>query len=158
MVNHRKLSDADLLALRLDIDREIAARGLTLNVGELGERLALLHCNRTRGLPKLVGAPKGAKNVDALSRDGERYSIKTVLKAKKTGTVYPDSDDKERQLFEFMLIVLLDTDYKLKSIHRLSWSAFVNTRAWDIRMNAWYVPVNARKLALAEEIYSTLKK
>ena len=28
--------------------------------------------------------------MDALSRNGDRYSIKTAWKAKKTGTIYPE--------------------------------------------------------------------
>jgi len=61
------------------------------------------HFNDTPGLPNLQIAPPGTKNVDSLSRDGDRYSIKTVLNAKKTGTVYPDRDQPEKQLFEFLL-------------------------------------------------------
>jgi len=33
-------------------------------------------------------------NVDALSRRGDRYSIKGVLDSKKTGTVYPDATNQ----------------------------------------------------------------
>jgi hypothetical protein len=153
-IDPKHLADTELLRLRVQLDIEIAARGLTLNVGELGERLAIKVCNDTPGLPKLVSAPRGAKNVDALSRDGDRYSIKTVLKAKKTSTVYPDQGDREKQLFEYMLIVSLNPDYRLKAIYRLSWASFLSARAWDKRMNAWYVPISAGKLALAERFFS----
>jgi hypothetical protein len=68
------LSNDALLSLRLQIDAEMTTRGLTLNVGQLGELLALNYFNTTPGLPKLINAPRGAKNVDALSRDGDRYS------------------------------------------------------------------------------------
>jgi len=146
------LSNDALLSLRLQIDAEMITRGLTLNVGQLGEILALNHFNTTPGLPKLIDAPRGAKNVDALSRDGDRYSIKTALKAKKTGTVYPDNKSPDKQLLEYMLIVLLTPDYRLQKIFRLSWDAFMRARAWDKRMNAWYVPISATKLALAEKI------
>lgn len=129
------------------------ARGLTLNVGVLGERLALRHFNSTPGLPNLIDAPKGAKNVDALSRDGDRYSIKTALKAKKTGTIYPDSKDQDKQLFEFLLIVQLTSNYQLEAIYRYPWSAFVEVRAWDKRMNAWYIPISRKNLLLAEQLF-----
>ncbi len=151
-INFEILSDEVLLSLRLQIDAEMAERGLTLNVGQLGEILALHHFNSTPGLPKLIDAPKGAKNVDALSRDGDRYSIKTALKAKKTGTIYPDSENRNKQLFEYLLVVQLTSDYQLESIYKYSWDAFVKARAWDKRMNAWYIPISRKKLSLAEKI------
>jgi len=67
-------------------------RKLAFSVGEFGERLAIQYFQQTPGLPKLQPAPKGTKNVDALSRNGDRYSIKAICTAKKTGTVYPDTD------------------------------------------------------------------
>ena len=147
------LSNEALLSLRLQVDAEMATRELTLNVGQLGEILALNYFNSTPGLPKLIDAPRGTKNVDALSRDGDRYSIKSALKAKKTGTVYPDSENRDKQLFEYMLVVLLTPDYRLDSIYRLPWDTFVRVRAWDKRMNAWYVPISGNKLALAEKVF-----
>jgi hypothetical protein len=60
--------------------------------------------------------PVGTANVDALSRRGERYSIKGILNAKKTGTVYPDSKNTDKQLFKYMLIVKLDRDWSLQAI------------------------------------------
>ncbi len=97
-------------------------------------------------------APTGAKNVDALSRDGDRYSIKTQVKAKKSGTIYPDRNDTEKQLFEYLLIVRLSRTYQLEALHRFSWDQFCEARAWDKRMNAWYIPVSKKRLALAERI------
>jgi len=153
LVDLRGLSNNSLLKLRLHLDKEMMARGLTFVVGELGERLALDHFNRTPGLPKLIDAPRGAKNVDALSRDGDRYSIKTALKAKKTGTIYPDSKERHKQLFEYLLFVQLTADYELAAIYRFSWTAFLKARAWDMRMNAWYIPISKPKLAHAEVVF-----
>jgi len=103
-------------------------------------------------LPNLIHAPIGAKNVDALSRDGDRYSIKTVQYAKKTGTIYPDAKNPEKPLFEYLLIVLLSINYELLAIYRFSWEQFCVVRAWDKRMNAWYVPVSRKRLDQGEEI------
>ena len=79
-------SDDDLILLRANLDKEMRRRGIAFSVGEVGEKLAINHFRSTPGLPKLQAAPKGTKNVDALSRGGDRYSIKTVCTAKKTGT------------------------------------------------------------------------
>lgn len=141
------LSDHELIKLRRDVEKEVRRRGLKLTVGDIGEQLVVAHFNHTAGLPNLQIAPPGTKNIDALSRDGDRYSIKTVLDAKKTGTVYPDRDKPDKQLFEFLLIAALGEDHTLKSIHRLSWEQFLAVRCWDKRMSAWYVPCSTKALA-----------
>src|SRR5262249_55959828 len=140
------LSDQDLIQLRHTVEKEARRRGLSLTVGDIGERLAVAHFNKTPGLPNLQTAPAGTKNTDALSRDGDRYSIKTVLNAKKTGTIYPDRDEPDKQLFESLLIVALNEDHTLKSIHQFSWEQFLAVRCWDKRMSAWYVPCSAKAL------------
>jgi hypothetical protein len=146
------LSDQQLVMLRHGIEKEVRRRGLRLGVGDVGERLVVAYFNDTAGLPGLQIAPRGTKNVDALSRDGERYSIKAVLDAKKTGTVYPDRDAPDKQLFEFLLIAALNQDWTLKSIHQFSWDQFVAVRCWDRRMSAWYVPCSGKALTTATRI------
>lgn len=147
------LSNQELFSLRVALEKEMSSRGIKFDVGAMGEQLAIAYFNSTPGLPNLIDAPTGAKNIDALSRDGERYSIKTLLKAKKTGTVYPDEKLPEKQLFEQLLVVQLSTDYELQSIHRFSWEAFLKARSWDKRMNAWYIPISSNKLALGEKLF-----
>jgi hypothetical protein len=148
-----KLNDDELVLLRAKIDAEFAKRGIQFNVGVLGERLSIAFFNSTPGLPNLLQAPTGAKNVDALSRDGDRYSIKAFMKAKKTGTIYPDVEDPDKRLFEYVVVVRLDKDYQMNAIYRYSWEDFVKVRAWDKRMNAWYIPLSKRNLNLAEPVF-----
>src|SRR6476646_8024954 len=76
-------------------------------------------------------------------------SIKGVLDARKTGTVYPDADEPQRQLFEYLLIVQLNADWTLRAIYEFNWSTFVKCRSWDKRMNAWYMGLAAKTLAQA---------
>ena len=147
------MSDENLVLLRAKVDSELARRGISFNVGELGEKLAIAYFNSTPGLPNLLQAPAGAKNVDALSRDGDRYSIKAFMRAKKTGTVYPDDVNADKQLFEYLVVVSLDRDYQLSAIYRYSWEQFVKVRAWDKRMNAWYLPLSNRNLKSGELVY-----
>lgn len=147
------MSDENLVLLRAKVDSELARRGISFNVGELGEKLAIAYFNSTPGLPNLLRAPAGAKNVDALSRDGDRYSIKAFMRAKKTGTVYPDDVNADKQLFEYLVVVSLDRDYQLSAIYRYSWEQFVKVRAWDKRMNAWYLPLSNRNLKSGELVY-----
>lgn len=107
VVQLTRFADDELLQLRASLEIEMRKRGIAFTVGAVGEQLAVEHFKETRGLPKLQHAPTGTKNVDALSRNGDRYSIKTIFKGKKTGTIYPDTENPNKQLFEYLLIVLL---------------------------------------------------
>lgn len=147
------MEDDELFALRVQVDKELAKRGISFNVGILGEKLCISYFNSKPGLPNLLQAPTGAKNVDALSRDGDRYSIKTFKKAKKTRTIYPDDRNHDKQLFEYLVAVHLNQDYELSAIYRYTWDEFLKVRAWDRRMNAWYVPLSSKKLKLAEMVF-----
>ena len=149
------MENDELLLLRASLRAEMRKRGIADSVGAVGEQLAIEHLRKTSGLPKLQLAPRGTKNVDALSRNGDRFSIKTVCEGSKTGTIYPESDNRDKQLFEHILIVKLTEDWSLESIHQLSWADFVKVRSWDKRMNAWYVAFNKRALASGQEILRT---
>lgn len=133
-------------------------RKIAFTVGSVGEGLVIGYFKATSGLPKLVPAPTGTKNVDALSRDGDRYSIKTIWNAKKTGTIYQPEGDKDKQLFEFLLVAMLHPDWSLKAVYQLSWAAFCEVRSWDKRMNAWYVAISARSLAKASVVLAPQSK
>src|SRR5438132_8759639 len=148
------MSDDDLVLLRASLDTEMRRRKVAFTVGGVGERLAIQYFKSTAGLPNLQLAPPGTKNVDALSRNGDRYSIKTICSAKKTGTVYPDSQERDRQLFEYILIVRLSEKWTLESIYQLSWSEFIKVRSWDKRMNAWYVAISSRTLDAATLVFN----
>lgn len=150
------MSDEELLILRAGLRAEMRKRGIADSVGAVGEQLAIEHFRKTPGLPKLQMAPRGTKNVDALSRNGDRFSIKTVCEGSKTGTIYPEPDDRDKQLFEHVLIVKLAEDWSLQSIHQLAWADFVKVRSWDKRMNAWYVAISGRTLGAATLIFSTV--
>ena len=152
-----EVADDEILRIRAALEIEMRKRGIALSVGDMGEKLAVEYFKVTPKLPNLQYAPSGTKNVDALSRDGERYSIKTTCKGKKTGTIYPDAEDETKQLFEYLLIVRLSDSWSLDSIHQLSWSKFVTVRSWDKRMKAWYVAISSRVLSDATLIFSAGK-
>jgi hypothetical protein len=147
------MSDDNLVLLRASLDTEMRKRKIAFSVGGVGERLAIHHFKSTPGLAKLQLAPAGTKNVDALSHRGDRYSIKTICNAKKTGTIYPDREDKDKQLFEFLLIVKLDANWALQAIYQISWVDFVSVRSWDKRMNAWYVGCSTSTLRRAVQVF-----
>lgn len=152
MIDYKSLEEQQLFDLRAGVDQELARRGLSGAIGDIGERLAIRHFAGRPNLPVLAPAPRGTKNIDAISRSGERYSIKTLQKARKTGTVYPDSEDGGHPMFEYMLIVLLSDRCELLKIYRLTWTQFLQVRSWDKRMNAWYVARSGRALSVAEDL------
>jgi len=140
------VSDNELISLRARVETEMRRRNISFSVGDIGEQLVIDFFNSTPSLPNLLRAPRGTKNVDALSRNGDRYSIKTIWKGKKTGTVYPDSMIKNKQLFEYLLVVRLNDNWGLQSIFQIPWGKFVKIRSWDKRMNAWYLSCSSKNL------------
>lgn len=149
----KKLQIEELISLRIQLDKEFKRRKEKFSVGDFGEILAIKHFNNTPGLSNLQKAPTGTKNVDALSRKGERYSIKTIKDGGKTGTIYPDSENDKTQLFEFILVVLLDDDYELAALYSFSWKQFVKVRQWDKTMNAWYISKASNRLKQGKCVY-----
>ena len=146
-----RLNDTELIRLRAALEGEMRKRKIALTIGQMGEQLAISFFNRTAGCPNLMPAPPGTANVDALSRRGERYSIKTVCNAKKTGTVYPDAENRDKQLFEYMLVVKMNKDWSLEAIFEFDWQTFQKNRSWDRRMNAWYIGASKKTLDLARK-------
>lgn len=138
-----KLKTNDVVKLYSAIVKELKERGVirTKNVlGDLGEYLAIEHYNSTPNLPTLTVAPIGTKNIDAISRDGERYSIKSTTN-KTTGVFYglepKGSDKKDKQKFEYVIICIFDDDFDLNKILELDWENFLVHKRWHNRMNAW---------------------
>ncbi len=147
-----RLDSTTLLRMRVQLEAEMVERGEAFSVGDIGQAFVVAHFKATPNLPVLQPAPTGTKNVDCLSRDGDRYSVKTLWKAKKTGTVYPDREQAERHLFEYLLLVRLGDNLGLRSITRFSWAQFVAARKWDRRMSAWYLSCSSPTLALGETL------
>ena len=93
--------------------------------GELGEYLAIKFYNETKGLPKLQKAPPGTRNIDAISINGERYSIKTS-RTNRTGVFHSITEGVTA--FEYLLLVILDENFKTKEIYECTWETFVKFR------------------------------
>ncbi len=128
---------------------ELKERGLirTANiVGERGEQLAIsTYCN-TPNLPKLQAAPESTQNIDAISINGERYSVKTITQpGKTTGVFYglnpKGSTEKDKQKFEFLIVVLLDRKMQPVQIIEADWDRFCKFKKWHSRMNAWNISI-----------------
>lgn len=155
------LSDVELINCYSEVHKEFKRRKIVRTnnvVGELGEYLAVNYYNSTKGLPKLQLAPPGTQNIDAISRAGDRYSIKSTT-GKVTGVFYGlnsrESAEVEVQKFEFVILILLNEDFSLKQINELTWGEFIKYKKWHSRMSAWNLPVNKTILAKTKVIFQS---
>jgi hypothetical protein len=130
-------------------------------VGERGEQLAIDFYTNTPNLPKLQAAPESTQNIDAISMNGERYSVKTITQpGKTTGVFYglnpKGSKEKDKQKFEFLLVVILDKQMQPVKIIETPWDKFCELKKWHSRMNAWNISLTKEfmqksKIILDEE-------
>ena len=140
-------SVAELIGLYSKTIKELKHRGVlrTKNViGELGEYLVLEYYDRNPKLPNLTVVPVGTKNINAISQNGERYSIKSTSR-NVTGVIYglepQGSKIADKQLFEYVIVCKLDDDCELEGIYQLSWEMFQKHKKWHSRMSAWNIAV-----------------
>lgn len=159
MFGFENLNDDELVASYPAFLAELKKRGIIHSrniVGDLGEYLAIRHYSRTAGLPKLQAAPIGTTNVDALSRDGDRYTIKTTT-GSVTGVFYglpaKGSSQLPEKKFEFLIIVVLGADYTVKKIVELNWTQFLSHKKWHSRMTAWNLSINRAVIKDAKIIF-----
>ena len=127
--------------------------------GERGEFLAIATYNNTPGMPNLQAAPEGTQNVDALSRKGERYSIKTItLPGSTTGVFYgigsPEDTTPPDKKFEYVVIVRLDQSYQLHQMIEISWDIFLQFKRWHSTMRAWNLGVTEELLCNSKIIFT----
>ena len=125
-------------------------------LGDLAEYLVISHYKNTSGLPNLQAAPAGTQNVDALSRQGERYSIKGTT-GKLTSVFYglnpPNSTDPEPQKFEYVIIACFNTNFKLVKILELTWAQFLKNKSWHKTMNAWNLSITRNLITESKTIF-----
>lgn len=155
-----ELDDFDLIKVYGMWLKELKKRKMirTNNVvGELGEYLAIKYYCETPGLPKLQAAPTGTQNIDAISIQGERYSIKATT-GNVTGVFYglndPDSEEEEKQKFEYVILVIFNKDLSLKAIYELDWDGFMKHKRWHSRMRAWNLSINQSLIADCKVIFT----
>ena len=140
---------AKLISPDSDAYKELQKRNVLRSknvVGELGEYYAIDFYNKTRRLTNLSLAPITVKNIDAISRNGERYSIKTIsARNGTTGSFWdPESIEKNEKKFDFLLIVILNNSYHLDMILELTWDEFFKHKKFNKRMNNYNISVTKK--------------
>jgi len=141
------LSTTEIISLYSDVIMELKQRKVirTKNLtGDLGEYLAIDHYNKTPKLPNLIEAAVGTKHIDAISREGNRYSIKSTT-GNLTGVFYglnnPESKESNSQKFEFLIIVMFNNEFRLKKILEVPWEVFLKYKRWHSTMKAWNISI-----------------
>ncbi len=159
-MNLKDLNTKELIHAYSEIIKQLKKRGVirTKNLlGDLGEYLAIEHFKNTAGMSNLQAAPAGTQNIDAISRNGERYSIKSTT-GNLTGVFYglepPESGLKNKQKFEYVLIIKFDNDYELEKIIQLDWNLFIKYKRWHKTMNAWNISITKALIEKAEILYT----
>lgn len=158
-MNLDALSTSELIRTYSEIIEQLKKRGVirTKNLlGDLGEYLAIEHFNTTSGMSNLQAAPPGTQNIDAISRNGDRYSIKSTT-GNLTGVFYglqpPSSEVADKQKFEYVLIVKFGDNYELEKIIQLDWELFLKHKRWHKTMTAWNVSITKILLNEADILY-----
>ena len=147
-----KLSNDDLWKIYGMTIKNLKERELirTRNItSERGEYIVINHYNKTPNMPKLQRAPTGTKNIDAISRNGDRYAIKTITHPHKiTGVFYglqpPKSKEENERKFEYLVVVTVDEEFQPVEILEAPWKVFLKYKRWHSRMRAWNMSVSKR--------------
>lgn len=152
------LTNEQIWLLYSKLRAELGKRNMTRTgniIGERGEELTINLYNNTKGLMKLLAAPKLAKNVDALGRQGERYSIKTITgKTVNTGKFFGlGNESQPPQKFEYLIIAILNAELQLKMVLEISWQQFLKLRRFDGGL--WSITVNRKLLSEAKIVYKS---
>ncbi|MEM1406765.1 MAG: hypothetical protein AAGG59_08325 [Bacteroidota bacterium] len=158
-MNFNKLTNTELISAYSDIIQLLKERGVirTKNLlGDLGEYLAIEHFNNTSGLVNLQAAPAGTQNIDAISRNGERYSIKstsTNLTSAFHGLEPINSTVSDSQKFEYVLIMQFGDNFQLNKIIQLTWNTFLKHKKWHKTLNAWNITVTNSLIEDSEVLF-----
>jgi|TARA_B110001450_G_C17494288_1_gene429662 hypothetical protein len=149
---------AQLISPSSEAFQELKKRGIlrTNNVvGELGEHYAIEFYNSTPSLPGLSIADITVKNIDAISRNGETYSIKTVSsKSRTTGSFWdPESIENNEKKFQYLLIVVLNDTFSLEKILELTWDDFFEYKKYNKRMQNYNISITKKLIKNVNVVY-----
>jgi len=141
-----ELSTDDLINLYPSLLNELKKREIirTKNIiGELGEYLAKEYYDRNPKLPMLQLGIKSTKNIDAISTiSGNMTGVFQSIPIEDDGKVY----------FEYLIVVMFDKDYQLKSIYELSWDIFLKYRKIKKPENKYHIFMSKEVIGEAKKI------
>lgn len=116
-------------------------------LGDLGEFLAVEYYNNHCDLPNLTLMANSNKHYDAESESRERYSIKTTI-GNGTGVIYglepKDSVKESTAIFDFLIVVKMNTDFTINTICKIPWHVFLEHKKWHKTMGAWNIQLTKK--------------
>ena len=134
-------------------DELIRSKNVT---GDLGEYIVIDYYTKIKGLPKLQFAPPSTKNIDAISVNGERYSIKCTT-TNTTGAFYGINKDADiasiKPLFEYVVVIKLDKNYQPEFILELNWETFFKHKHWHSRIGAYNLVITNSLIVDGKMVY-----
>lgn len=134
-------------------DELIRSKNVT---GDLGEYIVIDYYTKTKGLPKLQFAPPSTKNIDTISVNGERYSIKCTT-TNTTGAFYGINKDADiasiKPLFEYVVVIKLDKNYQPEFILELNWETFFKHKHWHSRIGAYNLVITNSLIVDGKMVY-----
>lgn len=134
-------------------DELIRSKNVT---GDLGEYIVIDYYTKTKGLSKLQFAPPSTKNIDAISVNGERYSIKCTT-TNTTGAFYGINKDADiasiKPLFEYVVVIKLDKNYQPEFILELNWETFFKHKHWHSRIGAYNLVITNSLIVDGKMVY-----
>ena len=134
-------------------DELIRSKNVT---GDLGEYIVIDYYTKTKVLPKLQFAPPSTKNIDAISVNGERYSIKCTT-TNTTGAFYGINKDADiasiKPLFEYVVVIKLDKNYQPEFILELNWETFFKHKHWHSRIGAYNLVITNSLIVDGKMVY-----
>ena len=159
MINLDNFESSEVIELYSEIIKTLKSRGIirTKNlVGELGEYFVMDYFCKTPNLPNLSLAEAGTKNIDAIIRKGERYSIKSTS-GKTTGVFYglnpPENEEVDEVKFEYVIIVIFTEIYQIEKIIQLDWGQFLSFKRSHSTMKAWNLNITQNLIDESKLIY-----
>lgn len=156
-----RLNDDELWSQYSYVLKELKRRNLVRSkniVGDKGEFLAEKIYNSIPNEPKPQLVFKGTQNVDAISRNGKTYNIKTITMPNRTTSVFyglePRGSDKpDAKTFDYVILVILDRDLNPKEVLEINWDTFIKLKSWHSRMNAWNLSINEELRKSARRVF-----
>ena len=142
----KNLDDTELVNLYPQILRELKERNIirTNNLtGELGEYFAEKLYKENAHLSTIQLNLKGTKNIDATSRQGERYAIKSRRNDYSTGVFHSLPTENDGVVyFEYLIFIIFNDDYLLKEVYELTWDQFLRYRRIKKPENKFFISLN----------------
>ncbi len=158
VASDENISDTEIVIGFAALMTAMRVRGIvrTKNItGDLGERYAQAIYSGRSDLPSITLEPTNTSDVDALSGAGIRYSIKAASPGTTRTSAFhlPHEHLRDEPSFDHLIVVLVDESLQPAEIYQFTWMQFWESKQWNSRQKAWFMPLSQRGLARGTKIH-----